>query len=213
MNNGNTTGSLERVLKLQTGVVSLILQGHRRPEVLIRALQTILDERKEVVRSPDVDRTLSPGDVLEPFKDYYFGSADEGMLRSVVLRQAITKLQRFRRHNAGKSEKEKEKEKVVFFYRGEDQPALFGDELMREYDRHGLSPADPYLLAKVNADEPSFMETHPNGTVLGRSGLNTYDYFCFRKHAEHRIIYLGSGENLLYPTLHTPMWYAGVEKS
>ncbi len=37
-------------------------------------------------------------------------------------------------------------------------------DLKKEYESRGLVPADPYILAKVNQDDPSFADQHPNGT-------------------------------------------------
>lgn len=38
------------------------------------------------------------------------------------------------------------------------------DDLEREYDLHGLKPADPYSLAAVNEADPAFADTQPNCT-------------------------------------------------
>ena len=38
------------------------------------------------------------------------------------------------------------------------------DRLKAEFDFHGLKPVDPYALAAVNEADPSFADTHPNGT-------------------------------------------------
>ena len=55
----------------------------------------------------------------------------------------------------------------IYFFRVD--PSTYGghisdEDLDKEFKSHALKPADPYQLAKVNADDPAFADTHPNGT-------------------------------------------------
>ena len=50
---------------------------------------------------------------------------------------------------------------VYFFKPGR---YLSDDELEKDYDAHGLKPASPYLLARINEDDSVFADEHPNGT-------------------------------------------------
>ena len=50
---------------------------------------------------------------------------------------------------------------VIFFKVGR---FISDDNLGKEYELRGLVPADPYSLAQVNKSDPSFADTHPNGT-------------------------------------------------
>jgi len=50
---------------------------------------------------------------------------------------------------------------VVFFRVGR---GISLDDMEKEYERRGLTPADPQSLAKVNEDDPAFADYYPNGT-------------------------------------------------
>jgi hypothetical protein len=56
---------------------------------------------------------------------------------------------------------EGEDAEVVFFNLGR---FINDNDLEKEYELRGLKPADPYSLAKVNEDDPSFADTKPNAT-------------------------------------------------
>lgn len=54
-----------------------------------------------------------------------------------------------------------EEVEIVFFNLGHSVSDV---ELEREYELRGLKPADPYSLATVNADDPTFADEKPHGT-------------------------------------------------
>lgn len=56
---------------------------------------------------------------------------------------------------------EGEKTEAIFFKVGR---YISDDDLEKEYELRGLTPADPYSLAKVNEDDPAFADEHPNAT-------------------------------------------------
>ena len=54
-----------------------------------------------------------------------------------------------------------EKVDVIFFKLGR---IIKSREFEQGYTVRGLIPADPYSLAQVNANEPTFADNHPNAT-------------------------------------------------
>ena len=54
-----------------------------------------------------------------------------------------------------------EKTEVVFLKPGRQ---MTDDELEQWFDERGYKLADPYSLARVNEDDPSFADSHPNAT-------------------------------------------------
>ena len=54
-----------------------------------------------------------------------------------------------------------EEAKVVFF---KVDRQISDDDLDKEYESRGLTPADPFSLAAVNEADPAFADEHPNAT-------------------------------------------------
>lgn len=53
------------------------------------------------------------------------------------------------------------------------------DEVARQYEMRGLKPADPYLLAAANEQDPAFADEHPNATHWKDANGNwCYAAFC-----------------------------------
>ncbi|MCR4279148.1 MAG: hypothetical protein NUV78_00175 [Candidatus Zambryskibacteria bacterium] len=81
------------------------------------------------------------------------------------------------------------------------------EELEKEYELRGLKPADPYSLAAVNEEDPSFADTHPNGThwhdANGKWCFAAFDHW----RGERGVFVSRSGRGW-----HGSWWFAGVRK-
>lgn len=80
-------------------------------------------------------------------------------------------------------------------------------ELEKEYGLRSLIPADPYSLAAVNEADPTFADSHPNGThwkdADGNWCFATFDGWGGERRV--RVYRHGSG-------WHDRWWFAGVRK-
>lgn len=80
---------------------------------------------------------------------------------------------------------EGEKAEVTFF---QVRRQASNYELEKEFASRGLKPVDPYSLAKVNKDDPSFADSHPNGTHWKDSD-GKWCYITFRRwHGDGRSV-------------------------
>jgi glyceraldehyde 3-phosphate dehydrogenase len=134
-----------------------------------------------------VDRTLSPREAL-----------DRASRRQIIDSHVVAAM-------PGSSGSVEEVEVVFFTLRRQ----VTNDELAKEYDSRGLMPADPYVLAAVNASDRSFAAELPNGTHW----RSTDGEWCFA--AFHH----GSdGEHYAHVYRHDigwwheSRWFAGVRK-
>jgi len=96
-------------------------------------------------------------------------------------------------------------EKEVFFFKLGHFTS--DDDLENEFDSRGLLPVDPYSLAKVNEDDPSFADTHPNCTHW-RDSDGKWCFATFLRWLSGRKLFVDRngddwGDN---------WWFAGVRK-
>lgn len=135
-----------------------------------------------IVRRVKVDRKLTPQRLLDATgrKQYTDRSAVKSMPR-------------------GKGEETD----VYFFKLGR---YVFASELDKEYVFRGLASADPYSQSRVNTDDPSFADTHPNGTswkdANGRWCSAVFDRWGGERSVRVR---RGDGWDVYW-------WFAGVRK-
>lgn len=81
------------------------------------------------------------------------------------------------------------------------------EELKGEYLRRGLAPADPYVLAAVNAMDPAFAAGSPNGTHW-KNAEGTWCWMTFTSRmGEH-----GVKVECSYEVWPSDFWFAGVRK-
>lgn len=79
---------------------------------------------------------------------------------------------------------EGEEAEVCFFKLGR---YVSDDKLAEEYELRGLNPADPYSLAAVNEDDPTFADEHPNSTHW-KDADGKWCYAAFNRwHAERNV--------------------------
>jgi hypothetical protein len=93
---------------------------------------------------------------------------------------------------------------VVFFNIGRFvTPA----QLLEEYEKRGLKPADPYSLAAVNLDDPAFADEKPNATQW-QDSAGKYCYAAFYRWLDERAV--GVDRNAFDWVGH--WWFAGLRK-
>lgn len=93
----------------------------------------------------------------------------------------------------------------VLFFQGSRY--LSDDELEEEFESRGFVPADPYLVAAVNQDDPSFADERPNATHW-KDDQGRWCYLaCYRFDGERgvRVSRYGFGWFDFW-------WFAGVRK-
>jgi len=92
----------------------------------------------------------------------------------------------------------------VCFFQAADN--VSDDELEKEYVRHGLVPVNPYLLARVNENDPGFPIGYPNLTVWKDD--EGWHFVSFEQEIEGLIVSVQSspGGHLGY------YWFAGLRK-
>ena len=115
-----------------------------QPETASEML-AVLRKRVEAVsnmvsRRAKVDRSLKPREALEATGRKLY--VDDGMVKAMP-------------------KGEGEDSETVFFKLGR---WVSDDDLEKEFELRGLVPQDPYSLAKVNQDDPTFADEKPNGT-------------------------------------------------
>jgi hypothetical protein len=141
-----------------------------------------------VVRHVDVDNTRTPQATL-----------DATGRRQYVGQNVVKTMPKGK---GGKTE-------VVFF---KPRPEAYkngvisDDNLEKEFEFVGLSPADPYSLAQVNTDDPAFADTHPNGTHWKNAGK-----WCFATFGRWRVE-RGVGVDRNDDGWNDNWWFAGVRK-
>lgn len=116
-----------------------MIQNVTASESIITANQ-IGTESNLIIRHVKVDRSLNPQEVLDTTGRRQYTDPD------VV---------------ASMPKGEGDEVDVVFFNLDR---YVTEDELEKEYELRGLKSADPYSLAAVNRDDPTFADTNPNGT-------------------------------------------------
>ena len=125
---------------LSSDAVQQVLGQSELPDELFGVFQRRVEAVSSmIVRHVKVDRTRSPEQVI-----------DATARAKYIDGKVISTMPR------GEGE-----EKKVFFFKV--SRFISDDDLEKEYDLRGLRP-DPYAQAKVNEDDPSFADTHPNGT-------------------------------------------------
>ncbi|MEX1112282.1 MAG: hypothetical protein WEC84_02360 [Candidatus Andersenbacteria bacterium] len=92
---------------------------------------------------------------------------------------------------------------VYFFYSSFVSDA----EVEKEYALCGLVPADPYSLAAVNEDDPSFVVDHPNVTHWKDTSGKWYSAAFYEWDGERRV-----SVNYLGPDPHRNWWCAGLRE-
>ena len=80
------------------------------------------------------------------------------------------------------------------------------DDLEREYKSQKLNALDPYSLATLNDNEPSFCENHPNGTHWKGSGGKWY-YATFDSWGGGPVVNIRQSDNIWLPS----WWFAGYK--
>lgn len=80
--------------------------------------------------------------------------------------------------------------------------------LVKEYERRGLEPVDPFSLAAMNQADPAFADDHPNGTQW----IDAKNKFC------HEAFYDWNGKRSVNVSRIGDVWvddwwFAGVRKS
>ncbi len=80
-------------------------------------------------------------------------------------------------------------------------------QLDREYERRGLVP-DLYAQAQVNADDPAFADTHPNGTQWDNKNGYASSIAFYRRGDERRVRVERHDEGW-----RKIWWFGGVSKS
>lgn len=68
---------------------------------------------------------------------------------------------------------------VLFFKIGRSVSDI---ELEKEYEKRGFAPADPYTLAKVNEDDPTFAGEYTHGTHWKNTNGKWCSMACFYSH-------------------------------
>lgn len=136
-----------------------------------------------IVRRVQVDRTRIPQQVLDAtgYKQYADAKVVQTMPRG-----------------------EGEETEVVFFQVGR---YVSDAELQKEYELRGLRPADPYSLAKVNEDDPSFVDEYPNGTHW-QDADGRWCFAAFRRWNDERRV----GVDRYDYDWYDGWWFAGVCK-
>jgi len=136
-----------------------------------------------IVHCVKVDRTRTPQQVLDAT------GREQYTARDVV---------------AGMPRGEGEEAEVVFFNLGR----YVSDEGLRdEYTARGLKPADTYSLAKVNEDDASFADTHPNSTHW-RDANGKRCFAAFHRRYGWRYVRVYRRDD----GWHGDWWFAGLRK-
>jgi len=81
------------------------------------------------------------------------------------------------------------------------------DDLEAEFESRGLVPADPYKVAAVNQDDPSFADEHPNATHWKDSRGRWCYFVCYRLGGERGVDVDRYGHDW-----DDRWWFAGVRK-
>lgn len=81
------------------------------------------------------------------------------------------------------------------------------DDLEQEFDKRGFRPADPYELAQVNIDDPTFADKHPNGTHW-KDSEGKWCYIAFNRWGDVR----GVDVNRDGCDWDSARWFGGVSK-
>ncbi len=162
-----------------------------RKGFLSQVRQELLKLSSMITRIVSVNRTRSPQEALNATgrKQYVNDSVVQSMPKG-----------------------EGEETEVVFFKpdpSAYDRSGLISDDnLEKEFEKRGLKPVDPYSLAKVNEDDPSFADSHPNGTHWKDSdGCWCYTAFSRWNGSERRVSVNRHGNDW-----HDGWWFGGVRK-
>ena len=81
------------------------------------------------------------------------------------------------------------------------------DDLEKEFDARGFKPADPYKLAKFNADDPAFADEHPNGTHW-KDATGRWCFAAFDRWFGGRLVYVNRHDDVWNDSC----WFAGSRK-
>lgn len=100
---------------------------------------------------------------------------------------------------------EGDEDDVFFFQVGRD---ISDDELEAEFESRNFVPVDPYKLAAVNEDDPSFADEHPNGTHW-KDANGCWCYLACRRGDGERRVFVRRNDYVWLAY----WWFAGVRKS
>ncbi len=136
----------------------------------------------------DIDRTLTPEQVLEPIANVIFDNGD--LIKTIP--------------NGDGCEAT-----LFFFFLDHWIDCNCNDELNLEYANRGLVPCDPYALAKANKDDPMLQRNCPNCTLWKNDSNEWLFIRLYFNSGERRIsIHRFKEQNIPKGT-----WLAGVARS
>lgn len=143
-----------------------------------------------VVRHVKVDRTKTPQQMLDATGRKQYTDAD--VVKSMP--------------------KGEGNEGDIFFFKPRpeayDKNGLIRDDnLEKEFEFHGFKPCDPYKLAQVNADDPSFADERPNGTHW-QDANGKWCHTAFGRWGGGRSVGVYRGGYVWYDS----WWFAGLRK-
>lgn len=98
---------------------------------------------------------------------------------------------------------EGKKVEVTFFQVGS---FISPDDLAKKFDEHGLKP-DPYAQSAVNEADPSFADTHPNGTQW-QDANGKWCYIAFARWHGERYVHVNRDGSVWGDY----WWFGGVRK-
>lgn len=163
-----------------------------QPEFAVEIF-TVFRERVEavsnvVIRRVKVDRGRKPKDVLTLIEYNFF--ADNDVVEAMP--------------------KGEGGEVNVFFFKPDlcsQNGRISDDDLEKEFELRGLKPADPYSLAKVNQDDPTFADERPNGTHF-KDGSGNWCFAAFGRRFGERSVRVNRSD-VGWSDI---WWFAGIAK-
>lgn len=175
-----------RKAELQSGPVQQVLEyrgGQLAVDLLAVVQQHVDAESTMISRNTVVDRFLSPQQALEATG------------RKQYLANNVVKTM-----SNGKGDKAE----VFFFNLG---CWISDDDLGKEYVKRGLVPCDSHTLSKVNQDDPTFADDHPNCTYW-KDGDGRWCFAIFFCWLGERRVYVYHDDD----DWDGAWWFAGVRK-
>lgn len=172
---------------LQSKAIQFVLenQGAELVDALVAVVRGFVKVVSNMIsRFAKVDRSLSPEQVIDATKRNKYVS-DE-VVKTIPLGTG-------------------EKVYVHFFKLG--QSVISDDDLEKEYEKRGLVP-DPRAQAAVNAEDPAFADSKPNGTHWKDANGN-WCFLAFFKPDGKRRVGVDHNRNGWYDD----WWFGGVCKS
>ncbi len=83
-------------------------------------------------------------------------------------------------------------------------------ELEKEYEKRGFVPVDPYTLAKVNEDDPTFADEYPHGTHWKNANSEwCFAVFCYSRGL--RLVRVDRNDRSV--GWDSSFWFAGLRKA